>query len=64
MTCSEMRFKSLKVAENLEKLGILRGDHITVVAEHSDNVLPILIGALAMGAVINPLYTGSITSKS
>lgn len=61
MTCNEMRLKSLKAAEYLEKIGIKRGDHITIIADHRTDLAPFLVGALAYGACVNPLFTGFTT---
>lgn len=58
MTCNEMRMKSLKVAEHLTGVGIQRGDHVTIIADHSEDLAPVFLGALAMGLVVNPLHCG------
>lgn len=63
MTCKEMRMKSLKAAEYLKKIGIKRGDHITIIADHRTDLAPFFVGAVAYGAVINPLYTGFSARK-
>lgn len=56
MTRSEMRMKSLKVAEHLEGLGVQRGDHISIVVNHRDDLASVFLGALAMGVVVNLLH--------
>lgn len=53
MTCKELRLKSLKVAEYLEKIGIQKGDHVTLLASHRSDVLPLFVGVGAYGAVLN-----------
>lgn len=58
MTSKEMRLKSLKVAENLRNIGIKSGDYITFVANNQNDLVPLVIGALACGAIINPLHVG------
>lgn len=63
MTCKAMRLKSLKVAENLEKIGIQRGDHISIIAHHRTDVAPFYVGAVAYGAVVNILYVNSTARK-
>lgn len=63
MTCRELWLKSLKVAENLSKLGICKGDHVTIIAEHRNDLAAIFIGTLAHGAVINPLHVGFTARK-
>lgn len=55
MTCNEMRLKSLKVAEHLEGVGIQRGDHISIISGHKEDLASVFLGALAMGSVVNPL---------
>lgn len=63
MTCKEMRLKSLKVAEHLEKIGIQRGNHVSIIAHHRSNIAPFYIGVIAYGAVINFLYVNSTARK-
>lgn len=63
MNCTEMRLKSLKVAQQLDKVGIRRGDYVTIIADDSDNLASVYIAALAMGTVVNPLYTGFTVGK-
>lgn len=58
MSSKEMRLKSLKVAENLKKIGIERGDYITFIANNHTDLVPLVIGALAYGAIISPLHVG------
>lgn len=63
MTCAEMRMKSLKTAEHLEKIGVQRGDHVSIVAHHTSDVVPFFVGAIAYGAVVSALYSESTASK-
>lgn len=58
-----MRLKSLKVAENLGKIGIKRGDHVSIVVHHRGDVAPFLVGAVAYGAVLNFIFVGSTACK-
>lgn len=63
MTCIELRLKSLKVAENLEKLGIQRGDHVSIIANHRSDVIAFYVGIVAYGAVVNFVFLDSTVSK-
>lgn len=44
------------MAENLEKLGIQQGDHVSIIAHHRNDVSPIYVGVLAYGAVVNMMF--------
>lgn len=50
-----MRLKATKFAEYLNALGIQIEDNITIITVHHDDLLSVLIGASAVGAIINPL---------
>lgn len=63
MTCKELRLKSLKAAEHLQKIGIQRGDHVTLIANHRSDVPAFFVGALAYGAVVNPLFVNLTACK-
>ncbi|XP_065079280.1 uncharacterized protein LOC135702179 [Ochlerotatus camptorhynchus] len=55
MTCAEMKLRIVRVALNLQRLGYQRGDMVTLVCTNTDNVVPVYVGCVAMGLVINPL---------
>lgn len=56
MTCAEVRLRSIRVALNLRrKLGLRKGDLVSLVCANSDNVLPVFVGCLTIGLAVNPL---------
>lgn len=57
MTAREMRSKALKVAENLTASGIKLGDHVQLILNEHDDLVPLWLGILASGAVMNALHT-------
>lgn len=63
MTRRELRLKSLKVAEHLEKIGIKRGDHVSIIAQHRSDVAPLFLGIVAYGAVVNMIWSDSTACK-
>lgn len=63
MTRRELRLRSLKVAEHLKKIGIKRGDHVSIIANHRSDVAPLFLGIIAFGAVANLIYVNSTSRK-
>lgn len=55
MTCAEMKLRIVRVALNLRRLGYRKGDLVTLVCTNTDNVVPVYVGCVVMGLVINPL---------
>nr|XP_019551233.2 4-coumarate--CoA ligase 1-like [Aedes albopictus] len=55
MTCAEMKLRSVRVALNLRKLGYRPGDLVTLACINTDNVVPVYVGCLTLGLVVNPL---------
>lgn len=55
MTCAEMKRRIIRVALNLGRLGFRKGDMVTLVCTNTDNVVPVYVGCVTMGLVINPL---------
>lgn len=57
MTAREMRLKALKVAESLTAVGIKLGDHIQIILNEHDDLVPLWLGIIVSGAVMNALHT-------
>lgn len=55
MTCAEMKSRIVRVALNLQSMGCRRGDIVSLVCTNSENVVPVYIGCLTIGSVVNPL---------
>lgn len=63
MTRKEMRLKCLKVAENLQKMGLKKGDTISFIVNHHGDLAPLLIGSIYAGLAVNALHTGFSNRK-
>lgn len=55
MNCGEMKRRIARVANWLSKLGLRKGDFVSLACGSSENVVPVYIGCLAIGVVVNPL---------
>lgn len=55
MTCEETRSASIRVAQNLTKLGLKKGDVIGFICRNGLNLVPALYGSILIGAPVNPL---------
>lgn len=55
-TCEEAKMSSIRVAQNLQRLGIKSDDVIGFVCRNSANVLPLVYGCALIGAPVNPLH--------
>lgn len=55
MTCAEMKRRISRVALHMSKLGLRKGDFVSLACGSSENVVPVYIGCLSIGAVVNPL---------
>lgn len=58
MTCEETRLASIRVAQNLTKLGFKRGDIFGFICRNGLKLPPTLYGSILIGAPINPLDAG------
>lgn len=58
MSCEETRIASIRIAQNLTKLGFKRGDVFGFICRNGSNLPPSLYGSLLIGAPINPLDAG------
>ncbi|XP_053692594.1 probable 4-coumarate--CoA ligase 1 [Sabethes cyaneus] len=56
LSCAELRLRSVRIALNLTgKLGLRKGDLVSLVCANSDNVVPVVVGCLTIGLGVNPL---------
>jgi 4-coumarate--CoA ligase len=58
MTCHETKLASIRIAQNLTKLGYKSGDVIGFLCNNSTFLPAALYGSLMIGAVVNPLDVG------
>lgn len=59
-----MRLKAIKFAETLNSIGIGCEDNMTIISGHHDDLVSVLIGSSAIGAIINPLDPSFSICKS
>lgn len=59
MTCSEVRTASIRVAQNLERIGIQSDDVVGFLCRNSGNLLPLMYGCTLIGAPVNSLHYSS-----
>lgn len=55
LTCEELRIKSIRVAQNLTRIGVKPDDVVGVICKNSNNVSFLFNGCVLIGAPINPL---------
>ncbi|XP_062548677.1 uncharacterized protein LOC134213550 isoform X3 [Armigeres subalbatus] len=55
MTCAEMKRRIVRIAMNLQSMGCSRGDIVSLVCTNGENVVPIYVGCLTIGLVVNSL---------
>lgn len=55
MTCEELRSKIIRVALNLQKLGIRDGDVVAVICANSLDLMAYVNGIIQFGAIVNPM---------
>jgi acyl-coenzyme A synthetase/AMP-(fatty) acid ligase len=58
MTCEATRIASIRVAQNLTKLGVTKGDVVGFICTNSIKLPELIYGCLLIGAPINPLDIG------
>lgn len=56
MTYNEMRMKTVRAAQNLQKRGFKTGDVFGFMVDHTDNLAPILMASLCLANKISPLH--------
>lgn len=56
LTCTDAKMSSIRVAQNLQRLGIKSDDVIGFICRNSGNVVPLIFGCVLIGAPINPLH--------
>lgn len=55
LTCDDLRISSVRVAQNLTKLGVGSGDVVGVICRNSNEVTFLVTGCILIGAPFNPL---------
>ncbi|XP_065084988.1 probable 4-coumarate--CoA ligase 3 [Ochlerotatus camptorhynchus] len=58
MTCGEFRLRTIRIAQNLEAWGMAKGDMVIVACRNSENVAPLVVALLTIGAqfVLIPIH--------
>lgn len=56
MTYNEMRLKTIRGAQNLLSRGFKPRDVFGFLAEHSDNLVPVLLASICLACPIAPLH--------
>lgn len=57
-TCEETRIASIRVAQNLIRLGFKQGDVFGFICRNGSDLTPALYGSILIGAPVNPLDIG------
>lgn len=55
VTAAEMRLKTIRAAQNLQKLGYHCGDIFTTVSDNNYNLAPIVFASICLGCPVNTL---------
>lgn len=58
MSCEETRIASIRIAQNLKKLGFKSGDVFSFICRNGSSLPPTLYASFLIGAPINPLDAG------
>jgi 4-coumarate--CoA ligase len=58
VTCRETRLASIRIAQNLTKLGFTKGDVFGFMCSNSTQLPAVLYGSIMIGAPVNPLDIG------
>ncbi len=58
MTCEATKLSSIRIAQNLTKLGVKKGDVVGFICTNSIKLPELIYGCLLIGAPINPLDVG------
>ncbi|XP_065084977.1 luciferin 4-monooxygenase-like [Ochlerotatus camptorhynchus] len=58
MTCGEFRTRTIRIAQNLNGRGMTKGEMVIVACRNSENVAPLVVALLTIGAqfVLMPMY--------
>lgn len=59
LNCEDAKLLSIRVAQNLERLGIQSDDVVGFVCRNSGNLVPLIYGCVLIGAPVNPLHVSS-----
>lgn len=56
LKCKDAKMSAIRVAQNLQRLGIKPDDVIGFICRNSSNIIPLLFGCILIGAPVNPLH--------
>ncbi|KAG5680307.1 hypothetical protein PVAND_009822 [Polypedilum vanderplanki] len=56
LTCEEVKITSIRVAQNLKRLGIKADDVVGFICRNSSTIISLIYGCVLIGAPINPLH--------
>lgn len=62
-TCEEIKISSIRVAQNLQRLGIETDSVIGFICRNSSTVISLVLGCCLIGAPVNPLHITFSKSK-
>lgn len=62
MTCSELRLKMIRFAQNMKLIGIKEDDVVGVICSNSSNLMAYVNGIIQLGAILNPMFVGHSSS--
>lgn len=62
-TCEETKLSSIRVAQNLQRLGIQPDDVIGFICRNSSTIMPLIFGCVLVGAPVNPLHPSFSKTK-
>lgn len=62
-TCAEVKMSSVRVAQNLTRLGIRPDDVVGFICRNSGNILPLIYGCALIGAPVNPIHISYTKDK-
>lgn len=56
LTCEEIKITSIRVAQNLKRLGVQPDDVVGFICRSSSTVISLIYGCVLIGAPVNPLH--------
>lgn len=63
LTGEEIHLQSIRVAQNLRRLGFKKGDVITVISRNVTELVVLVTGSFLIGVALNPLDPSFISRK-
>lgn len=55
VTFADMRIRTIRAAQNIQKLGFVEDDVFAIIARNSENLAPIVFAAMSIGCPVNTL---------